>query len=665
MGINFVSNKCACGGKLEYNAQKKVWICKYCGTTIEREATFEGVHVDGIEGINDVVRQTLSDVAAGKLDSAKRNLDDCERKNHRHVGTLIANMSYYLAMISCAKSKEEAMEYLDNVKKYMGRFKSEFAEIGPDEINLYESFGNSTADIYANLIAIYDTLGDEGRVEFILSKLDASDIFSKSVNRNLLKVAIKRSYYDVVDKIVANINHIDRKYSLGEILDKYPDGDKKLGIVDRLFDAEVAEQLTKEYFEHYFKECGDSLDTKIHVMGLLSETTVRCSMAEIVRAIWPQLVDYNAALALFKAVYSIVVKDRDTEAILVMCLEDPDRCDILAAFFDALIAGKTYIRIDAKTVMRFLESTKLDVDNTLGILQRMFSFNLDDKTIDAIYNYYLNENKDETSRRMQIIGKIFWKDCKVSVNTVKRYVVQTSADGDYKPAVVQRLFDIGVNKTYLGDILSEYMMKTQDADAVKKQIFDYLVASGFKADAAVLLDYIKQSTDSAAIKTSNIKKLISNGTQLRPECLDAYITSLRQPQDFNIELFNLLLPVSNGLSGNAFTRYLLECRDADKGRHVESLLRASGNGYEKTNITYDGIGISCNQLQAYVLLTKDDYDNAAYVVRSFVNSGIRINDEIVRNNVSVKFKKFASEIRQTMSPVTLQLCEQNKVFSLF
>ena len=100
MGINFVSNKCACGGKLEYNAQKKVWICKYCGTTIEREATFEGVHVDGIEGINDVVRQTLSDVAAGKLDSAKRNLDDCERKNHRHVGTLIANMSYYLAMIS-------------------------------------------------------------------------------------------------------------------------------------------------------------------------------------------------------------------------------------------------------------------------------------------------------------------------------------------------------------------------------------------------------------------------------------------------------------------------------------------------------------------------------------------------------------------------------------
>lgn len=52
MAVNFIARKCACGGKLEFDPQKKIWICKYCGTVVEREATFDKVQVDGIEGIS-------------------------------------------------------------------------------------------------------------------------------------------------------------------------------------------------------------------------------------------------------------------------------------------------------------------------------------------------------------------------------------------------------------------------------------------------------------------------------------------------------------------------------------------------------------------------------------------------------------------------------------
>ena len=86
MAVNFVARKCACGGKLEFDPNKKIWVCKYCGTVVEREATFDKVQVDGIEGISDVVRQTLMDVANNKLESASRNLEDCERKNQHPPG---------------------------------------------------------------------------------------------------------------------------------------------------------------------------------------------------------------------------------------------------------------------------------------------------------------------------------------------------------------------------------------------------------------------------------------------------------------------------------------------------------------------------------------------------------------------------------------------------
>ena len=190
MAVSFIARKCACGGKLEFDPQKKIWICKYCGTVVEREATFDKVHVDGIEGISDVVRQTLMDIANNKMDSASRNLEDCERKNHMHVGTLLANISYNLSMISYAKSQDEARGYLDKVKVYAKRFQTEFPAIAEDEINLYEAFGDGTADIYANLLVVFDTLNDSNRIEYILSKLHIEEIFSEHANKNLLKIAL-------------------------------------------------------------------------------------------------------------------------------------------------------------------------------------------------------------------------------------------------------------------------------------------------------------------------------------------------------------------------------------------------------------------------------------------------------------------------------------------
>ena len=667
MAVNFVARKCACGGSLEFNPTKKIWVCKYCGTVVEREATFDKVHVDGIEGINDVVRQTLKDIANLKMDSAIRNLDDCERKGHQHIGTLLANISYNLANISVAKSQDDARASVDKVKIYASRLQDEFKTIAEDEINLYESFGNDDGDIFANLLVTFDTLGDEGRVEYIASKLKPESVFSASANKTLLKVAIKRGNYETVEKIVNNVGHIDRKTALQEVLDNYPSDGKKAEIVKKLFDKETAAGLTKRYFETYFTESSDSIDVKTVVVKLLNDTDVHVNAETVVKNAQGQFDQYMDAKRLFEAVYDVKISDQETEALLILCLMVNKHYEVQKAFFDTLIEKNVFVALNARAVISFLDSSQYDGKEKAEILEKMLGFNLDAKGLDAIYNYYLNNNKDDLETRIQIIDKLMVPNAPITTGTVKNYVIQTSTDGDNKLSVIEKILSTGINKTYLGDVLSEYMLKTSDSEDMKKKIFDYLVGQGFKADSSALSQYIVSSEDDVKDQIAKTKQLIQNGTQIKANAIDDYIMSLNNPDDFSEEMFNLLTGQSYSISVAAYSKFLLSCKDLDKARHNEKLVYAV-NGDLNTSlisISHAGNNISCNVLQAYVLNAVDMYELAAPIVKTLTDSRVKLNSEISVNGTSMKFKKYVGENKGALSPLTQQFCEENRMFSLF
>ena len=448
MAINFVARKCMCGGKLEFDASKKIWICKYCGTIVEREATFDRIQVDGIEGISDVVRQTLADIANNKMESASKNLEDCERKNHRHVGTLLAHISYNLAMISAAKSQDEARSYLDKVKVYAKRLKDEFPSIAEDEINLYEAFGEGTADVYANLFVVFDTLNDAGRMEYIAAKLKPAEIFSEHANRSLLKTAIKREKFDVAEQIIRNTNHIDKKFSLQELMLHYPDTVEKTELINLLFYAPVAEALSKSFFEQYFGESSDSIKTKTYIIRKLADTDLRCNAETIVKALHSQMEGYDSAKNVFSALYKVKVSDRETEALLIFCLMVNKSTDVLKAFFDALLENQIFVRLNSRTVISFMDSSQIGVDEKVDILSKMFRFEMEVKAKDAVYHYYLNSNRDAAEDRIKIIDFLLTENCPISNNTAKHYIVRTVIDADRQPSVVDKIFATGINKTY-------------------------------------------------------------------------------------------------------------------------------------------------------------------------------------------------------------------------
>lgn len=667
MAVNFIARKCACGGKLEFDPQRKIWICKYCGTVVEREATFDKVQVDGIEGISDVVRQTLMDIANNKMDSASRNLEDCERKNHKHVGTLLAHISYNLSMLSCAKSQDEARGYLDKVKVYVKRLQMEFPVIDEDEINLYEAFGEGVADIYANLFVVFDTLNDSSRIEYILSKLHTGEIFSEYANKNLLKISLKRQYFDIVEAVVNNTSHIDKKYSLQEILMNYPIQEKKAGIVDKLFSAQTAEALGKGFFEQYFGNSVDSIVMKTDIISKLSLTNLRCNAEAIVKAVHNQMDNYEHSKAVFLALYETKISDQETEALLVFCLMENKEYYVLNAFLDALSEKSVFVQLSSRMVISFLDSSFLGVNEKRDTVKKMFGFEIDAKSKDAIYNYYLNNNADEKEVRIEILKVLLTEGCPISNGTVKNYVVKTSRDEENKLNIINLIFTTGINKTYFGDLLSEYLMSDCDEKSIKDTILELLINAGFKIDSNVFTQYIANSSDDIDAKIANVNKLIQNGTQVKADCLENYILSVDNTNVFSEELFNLLSRDIFTISVNAYAKFLLECEDIDKVRHSSKILSAVTFDLNTSHISFihEGKSLIGNVLQAYVLSANDSYDVVKAIVNEMLALKIKLNSEITVDGNKIKFKKYVADNKASLSPLALQICEENRMFSLF
>ena len=667
MAVNFIARKCACGGKLEFEPQKKIWVCKYCGTVVEREATFDKVQVDGIEGISDVVRQTLMDIANNKMDSASRNLEDCERKNHKHIGTLLANISYNLSMISCAKSQDEARGFLDKVKIYAKRLQSEFPVIAEEEINLYEAFGEGVADIYANLLVVFDTLNDPDRIEYVASKMHTEEIFSEYANKNLLKIALKRQNYAIAESIVDNVGHIDKKYSLQEILMNYPIQEKKLSMVDKLFSAQIAEALGKGFFEQYFGNSSDSIEIKTAIISKVSSTNLRCNAESIVKAVCNQMDNYENSKGVFSALYETKISDQETEALLVFCLMVNKQYFVLKAFLDVLSENPVFVQLSSRAVISFLDSSSLGVTEKKEIVKKMFEFEIDAKSKDAIYNYYLNNNTDDKNVRAAIIETLLTEGCPISNGTVKNYVVKTSRDEENKLNIIKLIFATGINKIYLGDLLSEYLLSNCDEKSIKDDISELLIDAGFKIDSNVFTQYVSNSTEPADTKIAKIKKLVQNGTMVKADCLENYILSIGRTNEFSEELFNLLSKYTFTFSANAYFRFLAECNDIDKVRHSSKILSSITSDLKSSHVGFSHAGNSMNGnvLQAYVLCTSDSYDMTRGIVADLIRYKVKLNTDMTVNGNMTKFKKYVADNKTLLSPLALQICEENRMFSLF
>jgi len=662
MGVRFVARKCTqCAGKLQYVKEKKLWKCLYCGAEIERQEQY-----DGLFTIKNVVRQSLLDTSFRRLDSASKNLDECEKIDSRYVGTLIAKIAYEMICVITPEvcSERDVRNLFTQLKKNYELLQGISKTITDEEEALYEFVED--ADIFATLVLVYDSLNDSVRTDYMLRMLDAKQIYSKDANDNLLTYSLKNSKFDLADDVLRNTNNLNISLALAEVFQMYPDGITKGEHIANLIKTHALCHEDQSVIENYLSSSEDSIDTKATVIKTAVSNGIDVSLEFVVRNILPTA-GSEKTISILDTYCSKKLIDDDVLRILnyaCSCNEAKVSIDAL----DCLKRGNQYVLVPSKMVIAMLSENSLVASDKIAILEKLFEFKIDTKSVEAVMTNYLCFNQDPVSTRKEVIPYLLDKSPALPTSTVQNYILNCTADGNEKPTIVRAIFDKGLNTSFFNELLSKYMNSSTDSNEIKAEITEILSGGGLKIDPSSFIDYICGTRDDISTKIQFVKKMIANGSQLRSDAANAYLERTA-PDQFSSELFSLIFTPASSFSAKSLERYLLYCRDREaiKAQNLRTIAERSsgGVGVITCQISHAGNSISCSMLQAYILLSTDSQNVTQDIVSWLISQQkMKINAEITSSGRNMKFKKYVVANKDKLSDTANYICEQYKVYSM-
>ena len=662
MAVSFVTRKCTeCAGKLKYIKDRKVWQCIYCGAEVEREESY-----DGLFTIKNVVRQSLLDTAYRRLDSAQKNLLECEKIDSRYIGTLIAKIAYEMVSVITpgACDANQARNIFSQLKRDYEQLREISTTVTDEEEALYDFLEES--DIFATLLLVYDSLGDGDRRDFVAQLIDPEEIYSKPANTNLLTYAIKNSKFDLADKVLRNPANLDMLTALSEVLGKYPDQSSKADNVKKILDTGECGQDSKAVIEKYLDGSGDCVATKTSVLVAALCADIRIGIELTVRAVL-SMADAQQVETVLTALCKNRLNDEDVLRLLAFAYESR-RYEVTLAALRCLRQGDQYVLIPAKYLITMLSGDSLSGEEKVALLNVSFEFKMEKKAFESVLSNYLCFSSDTPENREVILECLFAQATTFPTAMVENYVLKCSADGQRKAAVIRQMFDKGLNVTFFNDLLSNYMSTQTDEPEVRNQVIDTLTELELKIDPATFVDYICQSEDDIQSKIRFITKMLRNGAQLRGDTANRYL-EITRPEAFSSELFAAIFMPSSSFSARAIENYLLHFREREgvKAENFRTILEMSPAvaGNITCQISHLGNSVTCNLLQAYLLKTEDAPAVALEIAEELVgNQRIRINEEMRVSGSGMKLKKYVVANRSSLSETTNAICEKYKVYSM-
>lgn len=606
------------------------------------------------------------DTSYRRLDSAAKNLLECEKIDSKYVGTLIAKIAYDMVAVITpgACSERDAKNRFAQLKKNYEQLQEISTTITEDEEALYEFLEES--DIYATLILVFDSLNDTTRRDFVATLLEPKEVYSKAANGNLLSYAIKNSLMELIDDIISNADNVDVRFALAEILHKYPDGEKKGEHAKRLLETGALQYEDRSIVERYLASSADAVATKAVVLVAALESGMEigleCTIENVLK---------KASVEQVRAVVPAVCKEKLTDEEVLRLVEfgfQSESAEVAVCVLTCIRNSGQFLLIPAKFLIALLGMDAYTPEDKVCILNECFAFKMDNKAFEAVVTNYLCYSTSPVQDRKKILDCLFARATTFPTNTVETYVLKSTADGEEKPNIVLAMFDKGLTISFLDDLLADYMNGGADTVEVNSRIVDILSEKGLKVDPSALIDYICDSTDELPVKMQFVQRMIRNGSQLRGDAANAYLERTA-PASFSPELFALIFSPSSTFSARGVEKYLLEMwdREANKASNLRTILEHSNMqvASHRCQILHLGYAISCNILQAYLLTTSDAPPLAFEIADYFVNQAkIKINAEMVVAGRSMKLKKYASDNRARLSGTANAICERYRVYSM-
>ena len=234
MAVTAYSKKCtSCGGnRWEYLKDQKLWRCLYCGAQVERKEEYDGLYT-----IKNVARQVVLDCAYRKLDQADHNLTECLKMSADYAGTLVASICYKLIAVVSPEQLpgQDKRALLGQLKRDYQTLEQTCGKLGDDETELYASFDSS--DAWAALAAVFDTIGDTQRRDYLLTLTQPEQIYSKHTNQSLLRMSLRQGRRELADAILRNRENLDLHAACLTVMQEAPDDQDKAGWLESLIDA--------------------------------------------------------------------------------------------------------------------------------------------------------------------------------------------------------------------------------------------------------------------------------------------------------------------------------------------------------------------------------------------------------------------------------------------
>jgi len=659
MAASIIVRKCQqCAGRLEYIKEKKIYRCLYCGAESEREEQY-----DGLFTIKNVVRQVLLDVAYRRLDNAEKNLIECEKIDSKYIGTIIAKIAFQMitTVTPGACSLTEHRNLLSQIIRNYDALNAIDTRISADEEALYEFL--ESADIYATLLLVYDSLNDTTRRDYVAEMLSASEVYAKEPNKNLLSYALKNSKFELVNKIMNNSDNIDPIFALSELLQKYPDNESKVTIIENLLKSKTFKQEDKSILEDYLQNSMDSHSTKGKIITSAYAANLHISVEKTILYLLLKA-DNETLEPVLRQLCSSHLKDDDVYKVLELALS-AKTLSMMLTILRILKETNQYILINSKHIISFLSRTDLNTSDKIEALTRILEFPLDANAKNAAVNNYLCFNQDIGETRLAVIQVLLSDSKVIPTNTIEQYVLKINTDAENKPKIVEQLFSLDLNLSFFNDLLTKYINSNVDTKEIKEKIVRILVSKGLKIDPKSIIDFICDTTSPSSDKVFLLQNMLLNGTQLRGDTVNTYLATIT-PGQFSSELFALISNSAIDIKEKALANYLLICKDQDSQK-VKNFIMLAKQSHNKVAEVYcdvmlSGQRISGNLLAIYFLGTPDSFEIAKEIIDYMISCNAKVNSDIqVAGKGAIKIKKFVKENFTNLSPVTTQLCSAYKL----
>ncbi len=653
-----------CGGSLFYEKESKRWRCKYCYTYAEYYSA-ENTDVDGI------ARQVIEDVAYRRLESAEKNLSDCTRKNQKSVATQIATLSYNLGRFANARDEREKNDYMDRFKSYFKTFIHDYPTIGAEETSFYNSFDNNASDVFANLINMFSLFGSygESRVKFISEQMSLDQVYSKEENASLLRVAVKNKNINNIKKILQNEAHIDKVDACVMLMSEYEDDENKSELLNMVFDKYVADSINKNIYMNYFSG-GDSIKTKLTILkGLISQGVAFDAMQAfniLVRK--TQFVeDVQEIIAAF---YSDRLDSRKDTEIFQFLMTNEGASSLLGWYMKLLVEKDIYMPMNSKVISEIMDDSAIPAQEKTEALIAVFNddhFSVENRAKDVAIAHYMCEVNDPFEVRKAFLSAVL-KPGFLGNRTVIRYVNETTIDGVGKVEILGYIFNAGFQVSFARNLLSDYMNTGKDSPEVKSAVYNSLVSEGYAVNSSDLGTFLLGDTD-VKDKVARAKQMIANGSTIPADTLQKYILSIPadKPQEFSLELFNIMAQSDFDIDSEAIIKYVLYCYDPDRSRNLLKMLQRAGSAPTSSVPIYFGsTPVYMNLVQAYMMITADVYEIASQCVNMLIQYGLNANDKVQDFSGSkITFDKFVAQNASVLSNTTLRLAEEHKKQGFF